>query len=64
VSGSLDDQQVEIVNVGQETVLAILVYPDGKVRFNTRESIEWVAETLQTLADSVRAKIAHSEVNE
>ncbi|ORA38081.1 DUF7433 family protein [Mycobacterium aquaticum] len=54
--GSLDDRKVEIVDT-DETGLAILVYPDGKTRFRTDQSLAWVAETLQTLTDSVRAKI-------
>ncbi|AJA43364.1 hypothetical protein VC60_gp63 [Mycobacterium phage Sbash] len=55
-AGSLDDRQVEIVDT-DETVLAILVYPDGKVRFRTDQPLTWVAVTLQTLTDSVLPKI-------
>lgn len=54
--GSLDDRQVEVVDT-DDTVLAILVYPDGRVRFRTDQPLPWVAETLQTLTDSVLAKM-------
>ncbi|WAA19773.1 hypothetical protein SEA_SHWETA_52 [Mycobacterium phage Shweta] len=60
-AGSLDDRQVEIVDT-DETVLAILVFPDGKVRFRTDQPLAWVAETLQTLTDSVLAKIEREGV--
>lgn len=60
--GSLDDRQVEIIDTN-DTVLAILVYPDGNVRFRTDQKLEWVAETLQTLTDSVRARIAGGASN-
>ncbi|AJF40408.1 hypothetical protein SEA_NECROPOLIS_51 [Mycobacterium phage Necropolis] len=54
-AGSLDDRQVEVINA-DETVLTVLVYPDGKVRFRSNQPREWVAETLQTLADSLRSQ--------
>ncbi|AER47720.1 hypothetical protein DORI_71 [Mycobacterium phage Dori] len=54
--GSMDDRKVEVIDT-DETVLAILVYPDGQVRFRTDQPLSWVAETLQTLTDSVLAKI-------
>ncbi|MBU8824154.1 DUF7433 family protein [Mycolicibacterium goodii] len=52
----MDDRKVEVIDT-DETVLAILVYPDGQVRFRTDQPLSWVAETLQTLTDSVLAKI-------
>lgn len=55
MAGSLDGRKVEVIDT-DDTVLAILVYPDGKVRFRTDQPLSWVAETLQTLTDSVIAK--------
>ena len=54
-AGSLDDRQVEIIDT-TETVLAVVVYPDGRTRFRTDQPLSWVAETLQILTDSVRAR--------
>ncbi len=55
--GSLDGRKVEVIDTN-DTVLAILVYPDGTVRFQTNQTDEGVAATLQTLTDSVLAKIS------
>ena len=57
--GSLDATPPKIVNVTRETVLTVMVYPDGRVQFVSNQPPEWVAETLQRLTDSVKAKIAH-----
>ncbi|AIT14559.1 hypothetical protein SEA_SMURPH_51 [Mycobacterium phage Smurph] len=54
-AGSLDDRQVEIIDTN-ETVLAVLVYPDGHTRLRTDQPLSWVAATLQILTDSVRAR--------
>ncbi|MFD7248019.1 hypothetical protein ACFV6Y_39490 [Streptomyces massasporeus] len=52
MSGSLDDQSVEVINVENETVLAVLFYPDGRCRVNSANSDpKWVAEMLRRLAD-------------
>ncbi len=51
MSGSLDNQSVEIVDVN-ETVLAVLMYPDGRCRINSVNSDrQWVAEMLRRVAD-------------
>ncbi|QFG11120.1 hypothetical protein PBI_QUEENHAZEL_49 [Mycobacterium phage QueenHazel] len=54
-AGSLDDRRVEVINA-DETVLTVLVYPDGNVRLRTDQPQSWVIETLQTLADSLRER--------
>lgn len=52
MSGSLDDQSVEVINVETDTVLAVLFYPDGRCRVNTaNDDPQWVAELLRRLAD-------------
>ncbi|WNO26641.1 hypothetical protein SEA_JUNIORMINT_53 [Mycobacterium phage Juniormint] len=59
-AGSLDDRQVEVINA-DETVLTVLVYPNGGVRFRSNQPRQWGAETLQVLADSVRAQAEREE---
>ncbi|QBI97298.1 hypothetical protein KD930_gp54 [Mycobacterium phage Kevin1] len=59
-AGSLDDHKVEVINA-DETLLTVLVYPDGSVRFRSNQPRQWVAETLQVLADSVRAQAARED---
>lgn len=60
--GSLDDRKIEVIDVADETVLAIVVYPDGRTRFQSDQPLEWVAEVLQRLTDSVVAKIANGDL--
>lgn len=60
IVGSLDNRTIEFVDT-RDTVLAVVVFPDGTVRFRTDQPLPWVAETLQTLTDSVHAKIAEPE---
>ncbi|AKU45049.1 hypothetical protein QUICO_76 [Mycobacterium phage Quico] len=54
-AGSIDDRRVEVINA-DETVLTVLVYPDGNVRLRTDQPQSWVIETLQRLADSLRER--------
>ncbi|ADU15945.1 hypothetical protein TAJ_74 [Mycobacterium phage Taj] len=54
-AGSIDDRRVEVINA-DETVLTVLVYPNGAVRFRSNQPRQWVAETLQRLADSLRER--------
>lgn len=57
MGGSLDDQNIEVVDT-RETVLALLVYPNGDVRFQSSQPKAWVAETLQRITDTVKADVA------
>ncbi|QBI97986.1 hypothetical protein SEA_ZILIZEBETH_52 [Mycobacterium phage Zilizebeth] len=59
-AGSLDNRKVEVINA-DETLLTVLVYPNGGVRFRSNQPRRWVAETLQVLADSVRAQAEREE---
>jgi hypothetical protein len=52
MSGSMDDREVHVVNATQETVLTVLVYPDGKSVVLSNQSKEWVADVLRRLANT------------
>lgn len=53
--GSQDDNPPRIVDT-RETLLAILVYPDGRVHFSSNQSHAWVADTLQRITDAQKAR--------
>ncbi len=57
VVGSHDNKPPRIVDVKRETLLAILVYPDGRVHFSSSQPEEWVVETLQRITDAQRARV-------
>lgn len=50
--GSMDDRQVHVVNASQETVLTVMVYPDGRTMILSDHPKEWVAWVLRQLADT------------
>lgn len=55
MSGSLDDQRVEVVNVKTETLLTVLVYTDGRVRLGSSGTPAWISQTMRDIADAVDA---------
>ena len=55
--GSKDNQRVEIVDAA-DTVLTVMIYPDGRTKIVTSQSRSWVLETLRILLDSLAARDA------
>ena len=52
MSGSMDDREVHVVNAGEETILTVLVYPDGKTVVLSDHPGDVIAYMLRQLADT------------
>lgn len=46
---SLDGRKVEVIDT-EDTVLTVLVYPDGTIRLQTNQKMDWVVDMLQRIA--------------
>lgn len=55
MSGSMDDQNVRLVNVDAEAVFAVIAFPEGHVDIKSRLSAAELAATLRQLADHLEA---------
>ncbi|AKF14537.1 hypothetical protein SEA_CAMBIARE_35 [Mycobacterium phage Cambiare] len=56
MSGSMDDQQVRLVNVDDECVFAVIAFPNGTVDLKSRLTPAELADALRSLADAIDRK--------
>jgi hypothetical protein len=56
MSGSMDDQQVRLVNVDDECVFAVIAFPNGAVDLKSRLDADELAAALRALADAIDKK--------